>query len=183
MELENKIIRTHITENIVLDGESLDYIKVLESDESREPLAYVEGTFREGTTLFAETISNEIPDVIKENDTYVIYDINLRSESTSLEDAYPLRIYNPYKNPAIYCLENDKWIKQDTVIRGNYLVTQLKNQTGRFLIVESKADSRRMVLIGIGAGAMMVCMIFVTVRTRKRKDKRNNKARNAVHGR
>ena len=164
--------RTHITENMVLDGESLDYIKVLESDESREPLAYVEGTFREGTTLFAETISNEIPDVIKENDTYVIYDINLRSESTSLEDAYPLRIYNPYKNPAIYCLENDKWIKQDTVIRGNYLVTQLRNQTGRFLIVESKLDSRRMVLIGIGAGAMIISMLCVIVRVKKRKKNR-----------
>lgn len=165
-----------MTCNLLIDGEYVDTVTVVESSEKsgenaggwQKPYALVEQSFTEDTVLNV-VLGNQAPPREAENWDYVIYDISLENANISDTETFAIRLLNPYGDDAeVWRLLNGHWIELESQARGQYLQVQMTGPREVFCIVDNVNYMPLIIVISI-VGVVVLALIVFLLRRLKRK--------------
>ncbi|MDE6608222.1 MAG: hypothetical protein K2K54_10780, partial [Lachnospiraceae bacterium] len=170
--------------NLVVQAEYKENVTVVESNEKlieskegyhEKPYALVEQIFTEDTILNVSLSDMEPPEEAGEKE-YVIYDISLENGGIGPEEAFAVRIYNPYEDAVVWGYLNGSWTQLEGKERGQYLQVDMQGTKEVFCIIES--TSYKWIIIGVCAGAAAVLIILIIVIKRLHARRKQKKAGN-----
>lgn len=151
-----------MTCNLLIDGEYMDTVTVVESSEKsgeyagdwQKPYALVEQTFTEDTVL-SVILGNQTPPKDAEGLDYVIYDISLENANINDTETFAIRLLNPYGEDAVvWGYLNGNWTELDSLERGQYLQVEMTGPSEVFCIADD---------INIAPLLIVLCIVFVTI--------------------
>lgn len=173
-----------MTGNIIIDGEYVENVKVLESVCRNEehaphmPYAYAQNAFTKDTVLYADmqaAVSSMAPWAEAEDSEYVVYDVSIENITLPDTEVISLRLLNPYDKAEVWYYNGESWEKAESKIRGQYLQVDMTGLSGTFCVVK-KGINMQYILIGAGAAAVIAVFVVMIIRIRKSvKKKRKNK--------
>ncbi len=152
-----------MTCNLIINGEYLDDVIVVESNEksSEKPYALVEQIFTQDTELSVE-ISNMAPPAAANERENIIYDISLKNGNVSDTDTFAVRLLNPYGDDAeVWGYLNDTWTKLESKARGQYLQVDMTGPAEAFCIIETKSNTVLIIALAAAAAAAIVILAIL----------------------
>lgn len=171
-----------MTGNLLIEGEYKEDVTVVESNEKQpadgeagyeKPYALVEQRFTENTVLRA-VVSHMEPPEAAHNKENVVYDISLENTGIKDTDTFAVRLYNPYKDAAVWGYKNGIWTELESKARGEYLQVDMTGTEQAFCIVRQKS-TRWIVVTGIAGGAAAVLLLVAVNKKRKAHNRRSRK--------
>ena len=165
-----------MTCNLLIDGEYVDTVTVVESSEKsderagnwQKPYALVEQIFTEDTVLNV-ILSNQTPPQEAEGKDYVIYDVSLENGNISKTETFAIRLLNPYDdNAAVWGMLNGHWTELESLSRGQYLQVEMTGPKEVFCIAGSKTNVPLIVAAAIAGVVVLALIIFLLKRVKRK---------------
>lgn len=156
--------------NMVIEATYKDIVTVVESDETTQdgetskPLALIEGSFTEETSLnLTENTTQAPPSGVG---TYKMYDIKV--ENATITEPVNLRIKALYEDTKIYVLDGTEWKECTTKEQGSYLQTKLDSENKTYCIAEASSNYTMLIILVICAVVVIIIVLGI-VKAKKRK--------------
>ena len=165
-----------MTCNLLIDGEYVDTVTVVESSEKsgeyagdwQKPYALVERVFTEDTVLNV-VLSNQTPPKEADGRDYVIYDISLENGNISDTETFAIRLLNPYGDgAAVWGLLNGHWTELDSLSRGQYLQVEMTGPREVFCIVDDINFTPLIIVLCIVFVVVLALIIFLVKRLKRK---------------
>lgn len=174
-----------MTGNIFIEGEYKDNVIVVESSEKtdnvtesgyQKPYALVEQVFTTDTVLNVE-LGNMAPPAEAADKNYVIYDISLENGDIKEDEAFAIRILNPYEDAQVWTYREGSWSQLESKARGQYMQVDMIGTSGTFCVIEVKSYTSIIVICAVAAALIIIILILIIrgikKRIKKRKAKKN----------
>ncbi len=172
-----------MTGNLFIEGEYKDNVIVVESSEKtdnvtesgyQKPYALVEQVFTTDTVLNVE-LSNMAPPAEAADKNYVIYDISLENGGIKEDEAFAIRILNPYEDAQVWAYRDDSWTQLESKARGQYLQVDMIGTSDIFCVVEVKSFTLIIAICAVAAALVIIILILIIKKIKKQIKKRKAK--------
>lgn len=172
-----------MTGNLFIEGEYKDNVIVVESSEKtdnvtesgyQKPYALVEQVFTTDTVLNVE-LSDMAPPAEAADKNYVIYDISLENGGIKEDEAFAIRILNPYEDAQVWAYRDDSWTQLESKARGQYLQVDMIGANDTFCVVEVKSFTLIIAICAVAAALVIIILILIIKKIKKQFKKRKAK--------
>lgn len=172
-----------MTGNLFIEGEYKDNVIVVESSEKtdnvtdsgyQKPYALVEQVFTTDTVLNVE-LSDMAPPAEAADKNYVIYDISLENGGIKEDEAFAIRILNPYEDAQVWAYRDDSWTQLESKARGQYLQVDMIGANDTFCVVEVKSFTLIIAICAVAAALVIIILILIIKKIKKQIKKRKAK--------
>ena len=164
--------------NMVITGEYVDSVRVIESvvcdPQSGMRLALIDNDFNNEARLTASMTA----DPVFERSGYtghVSYSVKIENSGKDINDAFALRLYNPYgtRKIDVWVYDGNQWKEIEYLDRGSYVQVEMQGLEGIYCIAVKEDNT--LLIAGIAGGTAVVIILFVIIRKIRRR--RKNKVR------
>lgn len=160
--------------NMVITAEYEDSVQLLESGNtdvnSGKSLALIDRSFDDKAVLEAKEVTE--PGFAKQGyKSSVIYQVKISDSDIASEEEIALRLYNPYDSDKIelWGYKDNKWQKQDMLIRGSYVQTNMKGSAGIYCIALPEVNYDLIVKAAAGVAVVVLAVILLAIIAKGRK--------------